>query len=130
MCVSAVSPLRQYCPACDKNCPTGELEDIFSQVKNAAYEIIKGKGSTYYAIGLALVDIAASILRNENNILTVSTLVDGFYDIHDVCLSIPVLVNKNGVAKIVKIQLEEAEDNRLRSSADYLKGILDKLDIA
>jgi len=123
-------PLRQYCPACDKNCPTGELEDIFSQVKNAAYEIIKGKGSTYYAIGLALVDTAASILRNENNILTVSTLVDGFYDIHDVCLSIPVLVNKNGVAKTVKIHLEDTEAEQLRSSADYRKGILQKLDSA
>ena len=65
---------------------------------------------------------------NENNILTVSTLVDGFYDIHDVCLSIPVLVNKNGVAT-VKIHLEDAEADQLRSSADYLKGILQKLDI-
>jgi L-lactate dehydrogenase len=121
--------LRQYCPSCDKSCPTGELEDIFSQVKNAAYEIIKGKGSTYYAVGLALVDIAGSILRNENNILTVSTLVDGFYGIHDVCLSIPVVVNKNGIAKTVKIVLEDAEAEQLRSSADYLKGTLQKLDI-
>lgn len=72
----------------------------------------------------------ASILGSENNILAVSTLVDGFYDIHDVCLSIPVLVNKNGVAKTVKIQLEDAEAAQLRSSADYLKGILHKLDIA
>ena len=67
---------------------------------------------------------------NENNILTVSTLVDGFYDIHDVCLSIPVLVNKNGVAKTVNIHLEDTEAEQLRSSADYLKGILQKLDIA
>jgi malate/lactate dehydrogenase len=47
-----------------------------------------------------------------------------------VCLSIPVLVNKNGVAKTVKIQLEDAEAAQLRSSAEYLKGILHKLDIA
>ncbi len=121
--------LRQYCPACDKQCPSGELEEIFSRVKNAAYEIIKGKGSTNYAIGLALVDIASSILRNESNILTVSTLVDGFYGIRDACLSIPVLVNKNGVAKTVNIQLEESEVDQLRSSADYLKGSIGEPDI-
>ena len=56
--------------------------------------------------------------------------VDGFYDIHDVCLSIPLLVNKNGVAKTVKIHLEDIEAEQLRSSADYLKSILQKLDIA
>jgi len=123
-------PLRRYCPACDKHCPTGELDDIFYRVKNAAYEIIRGKGSTYYAIGLALVDIAASILRNENNILTVSTLVDGFYDIRDVCLSIPVLVNTNGVAKTVNIHLEPSEADELRASANALKGIIRDLAIS
>jgi L-lactate dehydrogenase len=122
-------PLRRYCPACDRQCPTGELEEIFSQVKNAAYEIIRGKGSTYYAVGLALVDITASILRDESNILTVSSLVDGFYGIRDVCLSIPVLVNRNGVAKMVNIRLEETEAEQLRDSADYLKGIMGELGI-
>jgi L-lactate dehydrogenase len=116
--------LRDYCPSCKRRCPAGELENIFAQVKNAAYEIIKGKGSTYYAIGLALVDITSSILRNENTILTVSTLVDGFYGIRDVCLSIPVLLNANGVTKIVNIGLEESEADQLRSSAEYLKGVL------
>ena len=119
-----------YCPTCDKQCPTGELDSIFSNVKNAAYEIIKGKGATYFAIGLALVDIAATILRNENNILTVSTLVDGFYGIRDTCLSIPVLVNRNGVAKTINIQLENSEIEKLSSSAEYLKGVIQKLGIA
>ncbi|MCF8105344.1 MAG: L-lactate dehydrogenase [Desulfohalobiaceae bacterium] len=122
-------PMRDYCPTCDKECPRGELDAIFSNVKNAAYEIIKGKGSTSFAIGLALVDIAATILRNENNILTVSTLVDGFYGIRDTCLSIPVLVNRNGVAKTVNIALEDSEIEQLRSSAEYLRGVAQKLGI-
>ncbi len=122
-------PMRDYCPTCDKECPTGHLDAIFSQVKNAAYEIIKGKGSTSFAIGLALVDIAATILRNENNVLTVSTLVDAFYGIRDTCLSIPVLVNRNGVAKTVNITLEDSEIKQLRSSAEYLKGVTQELGI-
>jgi L-lactate dehydrogenase len=122
-------PLRRYCPSCDRECAAGELDEIFSRVKNAAYEIIRGKGSTYYAIGLALVDIAASILRNESNILTVSTLVDGFYGVRDVCLSIPMLVNKNGVAQTVNIELDEVEAGQLRSSAEYLKSVIRELRI-
>lgn len=120
-------PLRQHCSACHRQCAEGEMTEVFDQVKNAAYEIIQGKGSTYYAIGLALVDITATILRNENNILTVSTLVDGFYDIHDVCLSIPALVNKKGIFRTISLQLEEPEIEQLRASADNLKSVIRKL---
>lgn len=122
-------PLRQYCLTCDRQCPTGEADKIFSQVKNAAYEIIQGKGSTYYAIGLALVDIVSSILRNEQNILTVSTLLDGFYDINDVCLSVPSLVNKNGISKVINLQLEESEIKQLRSSAEQMQRVIQQLGI-
>ena len=121
--------LQDYCLSCAQQCPSGELEAIFSSVKNAAYEIVQGKGSTYFAIGLALVDIVASILRNENNILTVSTLVDGFYDIRDVCLSLPVLVNSNGVAKTVSIRLEDEEAEQLQASAGQLQEVIRDLGI-
>ena len=121
--------LRDYCLTCDRQCPSGELDSIFSSVKNAAYEIVQGKGSTYFAIGLALVDIAASILRNESNILTVSTLVDGLYDIRDVCLSVPVLVNSNGVAKFVSPRLEDDEKKQLQASAGQLQGVIRDLGI-
>ncbi len=120
---------RQYCPLCRRKCPENEREEIFNQVKNAAHEVIKRKGATYFAIGLALVRIVGSILRDENSVLTVSTLIDGYYDISDVCLSIPVILNRNGVSKALKIALDESEVKKLQASANVLKDVIKTLDI-
>lgn len=122
-------PLKDFCPICKRECSVEEREEIFKQVKNAAYEIINRKGYTNFAISLALVTIVSSILRDENSVLTVSSLIDNYYDIKNLCLSIPVILNKNGVFKHIYIDLDETERHRLRVSASTLKGITDKLDI-
>ncbi|NVM23063.1 MAG: L-lactate dehydrogenase [Desulfobacterales bacterium] len=120
---------REYCPVCQKQCPQDERDEIFNQVKSAAYEIIKRKGATCYAIGLALVRIVGSILRDENSVLTVSTLLDNYYDVSDVCLSIPVILNRNGVSKILRIGLDESEITKLQASAGVLKNVIKDVDI-
>jgi len=101
-----------------------ELPEIFEKVKNSAYQIIEAKGATNYAIGLALVKITKSILRNENTILPVSTLINDYYDVSDVCLSIPSHVNKNGVEQYLKLDLSEKEQELFKYSADTLKKII------
>jgi L-lactate dehydrogenase len=118
-----------FCAVCEKECPEDEREEIFNQVKNAAYEIINKKGSTYFAIALALVRIVGSILRDENSVLTVSTLLDGHYDISGVCLSVPSILNANGVSRILRIALDESEIKRLQASSDVLKEVIQRLDI-
>ena len=104
-----------------------ELTTIFEQVKNAAYEIIKRKGYTSYGIGLAVTDIVKAILRSQERVLTVSSLVDGLYDIHDVCLGLPTVVNEKGILKTVNLTLSEAEEKQLRDSAQVLREVFDQL---
>ena len=104
-----------------------DLTAIFELVKNAAYEIIKRKGFTSYGIGLAVTDIVKAILRSQQRVLTVSSLVDGFYDIHDVCLGLPTVVNEKGVAKTVNLELNAAEEAQLRNSAKVLREVFDQL---
>lgn len=117
--------LAKYCPACDNKCDyREELGSIFDEVKRAAYKIIEAKGATYYAVALALVKIVEAILRDENSLLPVSTLVNGYYGIRDVCLSLPSVVNKNGVEKILHLELSALEQEQLKKSADTLKGII------
>jgi L-lactate dehydrogenase len=106
-----------------------ERDEIFNQVRSAAYEIINRRGATTFAIGLALVRIVGSILREENSVLTVSTLLDGYYGISDVCLSVPVILNGSGVLRTLEIVLDESEMRKLRASADVLKAVIKKLDI-
>jgi L-lactate dehydrogenase len=119
----------EYSRVCQKDCPQDEREDIFNQVKNAAYEIIKKKGATSFAIGLALVRIVGSILRNENSVLTVSTLVDSYYGVSDVCLSVPVILSQHGVSNVLTIGLDPSEINKLQASANVLKNVIKGLDI-
>ena len=104
-----------------------ELTTIFEQVKNAAYEIIKRKGYTSYGIGLAVTDIVKAILRSQERVLTVSSLVDGLYGIHDVCLGLPTVVNEKGILKTVNLPLSEAEETQLRNSAQVLREVFAQL---
>jgi L-lactate dehydrogenase len=117
--------LAEYCPLCKGDCDyKAELNNIFEEVKNAAYKIIEAKGATYYAVGLALVRIVEAILRDENSVLPVSTLIKDYYGIDDVCLSIPSVVNRRGIERILTLKLSEEEVLKLKHSADTLKSII------
>lgn len=101
-----------------------ELDQICSEVKNAAYEIIERKGATYYGIGMCLVKITNSILGDENNIITVST-----YDQkNDVYVGLPAIINRNGISSRIYIELTKEEEEKLQNSIDVIKDAIKKLD--
>lgn len=110
---------------CDQE--NNALQEIFDRVKNAGYEILKLKGYTSYAIGLATTEIVKAILHGQDRILTVSSLVNDFYGISDVCLSLPSVVNQKGVIKRVNITLSDKEQQQLIHSAKVLHDIFDTL---
>ncbi len=105
------------------------LQELFDRVKNAGYEILKRKGSTSYAIGLAATEIVKAILHGQERVLTVSSLVDGFYGIYDVCLSLPSVVNEKGVTKKVNLTLSDLEQQQIIHSAHILRDIFDTLEL-
>jgi L-lactate dehydrogenase len=100
------------------------MHRIFEQTRDAAYRIIERKGATYYAVAAGLMRIVQAILRNESTVLPVSNLVEDFYGIRDVCLSLPAIINRNGVERMLRIELNEQEAEALRHSADVLKRTL------
>lgn len=112
-------------PAADK----AALQELFEGVKNAGYEILKRKECTSYAIGLATTEIVQAILRGQDRILTVSSLVNDFYGISDVCLSLPSVVNEKGVIKRVNLTLNDTEQQQLIHSAKILRDIFDTLEL-
>lgn len=95
--------------------------DILQQVRDAAYEIIKRKGATYYAIALSITKIVETILRDENGILPVSTLLQGQYGISDIYLGTPCIVGRTGIKKVIETDLNESELKALHASAKTLK---------
>ncbi len=121
--------IRDYCSICQGCDSKKTRQDITRRVRDSAYHIIDYKGSTYYAIGLAMTRISSAILRNEHSILTVSLVLQGEYGIDNVCLSVPCVVGEGGVERIITAPLSEAEQANLEASAKMLRGALDSLRI-
>jgi L-lactate dehydrogenase len=121
--------IDNYCPVCNK-CHDwkAERKSIEQQVRESAYHIINAKGSTHFAVGLALVRITASILRNQNSVMTVSVLLNGEFGLKDVCLSVPSVVSDRGVIKVIHSPLPPEELESLRRSAGILRKAIDSLD--
>ncbi len=119
--------LAKFAPLGNKVYDQAAMDKLFISVRDAAYEIIKRKGSTYYAIGLGLVSIVEAILGNYRSVLSVSTLMTGQYGITDICLSLPCVVGTNGVEEVLTLPLNEMEEKGFRNSADKLTSTLASL---
>jgi L-lactate dehydrogenase len=120
--------IDDYCPICGK-CSGWKKQRklIEQQVRDSAYHIINYKGSTQFAVGLALVRITGAILRSQNSILSVSTLVESDFGIKDVCLSVPCMVTDKGVERIIESPLAADELISMSHSAEVLRKALDSL---
>ena len=106
----------------ETNKPIEELDKIHQEVVNAAYEIIEKKKATYYGIGMSLSKLVKSVLDNDNSILTVSTyLKDGEYGQDDIYIGVPAIVNENGVRELLKLDLNEEEQEKLNNSCKIIK---------
>lgn len=100
-----------------------ELNKIYLDVKNAAYEIINKKRATYYGIGMCLVRITNAILNNENSIITVSS-----YDKeNDIFMGIPSIINRNGVRERVYVELNEEETEKLQNCVNIIKDAINSI---
>ncbi|WP_454193826.1 L-lactate dehydrogenase [Paenibacillus sp. Marseille-Q7038] len=104
-----------------------KLDEIFVNVRDAAYHIIERKGATYYAIGMALARVTKAILGNENSILTVSSLLEGHYGQDDLYIGVPAIVNRGGVREVIEIDLNEEEKAKFNHSAKVLKELIAKV---
>lgn len=113
--------LRDFARAAGITYDQHQMDEIFRQTRDAAYHIIQRKGATYYAVAAGLMRIVEAILRDQHTILPVSSLVTDYYGIHDVCLSLPTIVNRSGIEKVLYLELNAEEENGLKNSAEILK---------
>ena len=103
------------------------MDEIFQKTKNAAYEIIKRKGYTNFAVGLAVTQIVQSIIRDQNRVMTVSCIINEIFGVKDVCLSVPAVVGRMGVSRRVNFSLNSLEQAQLQHSAQTLRDVIDQI---
>ena len=121
--------LPQYCSVNGLGCEQPILDDIFIQTRDAAYEIIERKGATYYAIASGLLRICEAIARNQSTVLSVSSLLDNYYGVKDVCLSVPSIVDMGGVERVIQLDMSADEIEGFRKSANTMRTVLDQIKI-
>ncbi|HEY3340849.1 MAG TPA: L-lactate dehydrogenase, partial [Anaerolineae bacterium] len=113
--------LPDFCAMNGVGCVDDAMDDIFHQTRDAAYEIIKLKGSTFYAVATGLMRIVEAILRDQRTVLSVSSLLNDYYGISDVYLSLPTVISGKGIDRSLRLRLSDAEVNGLHNSADVLQ---------
>lgn len=121
--------LPQFCQAQGMRYDQRVMEEIFLQTRDAAYRIIERKGATYYAVAAGLMQITQAVLRNQNTVLSVSSLIDNYYGLSDVCFSLPTVIDRGGVEQVLRLELDDAEVNKLRTSARVLRGTIEGLNL-
>jgi L-lactate dehydrogenase len=119
--------LKEFAAAHGQSYDPKVMEDIFHQTRDAAYRIIERKGATYYAVAAGLMRITQAVLRNQNTVLSVSSLIENYYGIDDVCLSLPTVVNRSGIEKVLRVELSQQEIASLQNSAHILRQTISKL---
>jgi L-lactate dehydrogenase len=114
-------PLDAFCERSGCTMSPADRDDLLNQTRNAAYEIIKRKGATYYAVAASLLRISESILMDQRSVLTVSTRVPKEYGLGDIYLSLPCVVGRRGATRTLEIPLDRDEDVAVHRSAEILQ---------
>ncbi len=104
-----------------------KLNNIFQEVKDRGKEIIKRKGETSSGIGLSMSRIAKAVLKDENSVLSVSVLLEDYHGVNDVYLSVPAIINKKGVKKVLKISFNDEEMKAFHHSAAEVKKVIKEI---
>ena len=107
-----------------KNYSKKAMDKIYLETKNAAYEVIAKKGATYYAIGLGIAKIVRAVLSGQNEVLALSSYLKNYHGVSDVCLSVPTVINREGIKEHIVLPLNSLEKKQLRKSANVVKGVI------
>jgi len=117
-------PVTRYAPPGGTPLDAAARERLRQAVVGAGKEVIQRKGATFYAVALAVARLIEAVLHDERSVLTVSTYVERFGEVADVCLSLPAVVGREGVREILPIVLDDEERRQLGGSAAALREIL------
>jgi malate dehydrogenase len=107
--------------------PKEKLDELVQNTKQVAAKVIELKGATVHAPGNAISAIVESVVKDRKQVIPVATYLDGEYGHSDVTIGVPAVIGKNGVEKIIELELDEEEkkafDSGVKSVKDAISGI-------
>jgi malate dehydrogenase len=106
-----------------------KLNEIIERTKFGGGEIVKLLGtSAWYAPGAAAAQMVEAVVRDQRRIFPVCAWLQGEYGMKDIYLGVPVVLGKNGIERIIELDLNDAEKTLLKESAEAVKSVMDVLD--
>jgi L-lactate dehydrogenase len=99
----------------------------FQEARQAGYDVFRRKGYTDYAIAACVTMIAAAVASDTHEVMPVSTLLDGQFGIGDVCLSLPCVIGRRGILRVLEPELSASEVEALRQSAQVVRTMIDAM---
>lgn len=125
-------PLEDYSNSLNKSAtllPDLDYEEVEKYVRTSGGKIIGRKGATYYAIAASVCHICKCIFSSTDTVLTVSSMMNGEFGLHDVCLSIMSVVGSTCIKGNIAPALTDEEIHKLYHSADVLKDVIKQINI-
>jgi L-lactate dehydrogenase len=119
--------LEDFCDTQGLGYDPALLREMAGQARVAGQEILRKKGATSFGIGAALVRIIRTILRNEQTVLTVSGVAPASVSLGQVCLSLPSVIGRSGIGRVLVPRLDAGESEMLNSSAEILRSQIELL---
>jgi len=99
---------------------------VFSEASRAGFDVVHQKGHTNFAISMAAALVIEAMVWDTCRTMPLSVLIDGFLDVHDVCLSLPVVMGKNGITQILEPDLKENEISAFHECAALVREGIDR----
>jgi L-lactate dehydrogenase len=102
------------------------VAELADRARDEGGRVIRAKGYTNYAIAGAVAMLVEAIVNNTRSVFPVSTLVSNYCGVSDVCLSVPAVVGRGGILKVLRVDLDSREVELLKKSAAVVRGAIEK----
>lgn len=106
-----------------------DKDEIVKDTVSSGAQVIKRKGMTNFAIAAIVAELCGTIMRDRGSILTVTSCLDNYYGISDVCISVPCIIGKEGILDRLPYDFNEEEMAKLKKSADSIRSFMDSLNV-
>ena len=106
-----------------------KLEELVQNIRQVAAKVIELKGATIHAPGNAISSIIESVVKDQKKIIPVATALDGEYGYSDVTIGVPAVIGRNGIEKIIELELNDEEKEWIKKSVDSVKNAISNISI-
>jgi L-lactate dehydrogenase len=105
----------------------GLIAEVEKKTRGSGAEVIAKKGGAGFAVGASIADVIHSVVLDQRRVLPVSSLQNGAYGLHDVCISVPTVVGRGGALQHIEVELWPKEQTALLRSGGVLRETIGKV---